>query len=184
MNNIIAFGASNSKTSINKQFATWAAGQVEDATVSILDLNDYEMPIFSVDREKQSGMPDKARQFKQYIKDADGILISFAEYNGSYTSAFKNVFDWISRLDGPIWDNKPMLLLAAAPGARGAKAVLENAVWKFPFQGGQVSGSFSLPFFKDNFDAEQGIVNSEMYQQFKTQLNAFENAMNSESVPA
>jgi NAD(P)H-dependent FMN reductase len=40
------FGASSSKDSINKQLAAYAAGLFENASVEILDLNDYEMPIF------------------------------------------------------------------------------------------------------------------------------------------
>jgi NAD(P)H-dependent FMN reductase len=44
---IIAFGASSSKDSINKQLAAYAAGLFENASVEILDLNDYEMPFFN-----------------------------------------------------------------------------------------------------------------------------------------
>lgn len=50
MKKIIAFGASSSKTSINKELATYAAHQFQNASVEVLDLNDYEMPIFSTDR--------------------------------------------------------------------------------------------------------------------------------------
>ena len=57
MKKIIAFGASSSKTSINKQLATYAAKQFKDATVEVLDLNDYEMPIFSTDKEYENGIP-------------------------------------------------------------------------------------------------------------------------------
>ena len=181
MANIIAFGASNSSSSINKTFATWAATQLQGANVTVLDLNDYEMPIYSIDRERSTGIPVEAAKFKKYLREADGIVVSFAEYNGSYTSGFKNIFDWISRLDGPIWENKPMLLLAAAPGGRGAKAVLDNAVWKFPFQGGEVAGSFSLPFFKDNF-GEEGITDSELAEEFGKQFKAFEEALQNEAV--
>ena len=52
MKKIIAFGASSSKQSINKQLATYAANQFENTSIEILDLNDYEMPIFSIDKEK------------------------------------------------------------------------------------------------------------------------------------
>ena len=57
MKKIIAFGASSSETSINKQLVTYAANQFENTTVEILDLNDYEMPIFSIDKEK-NGIPN------------------------------------------------------------------------------------------------------------------------------
>ena len=60
---IIAFGASSSKSSINKQLATYTANQFQTASVEILDLNDYEMPIFSVDKEKENGIHPLAQEF-------------------------------------------------------------------------------------------------------------------------
>ena len=94
MKKIIAFGASSSKTSINKQFAVYAANEFKGATVEVLDLNDYEMPVFSVDKEKESGIPQLAHDFFSKIGSADLLVISFAEHNGSYSAAFKNIFDW------------------------------------------------------------------------------------------
>lgn len=49
---IVAFGASTSTTSINKALATFAASLVESAEVIVLDLNDYQVPLFSEDYEK------------------------------------------------------------------------------------------------------------------------------------
>ena len=49
MKKIVAFGASSSKKSINKDFATFVASQVKDVDVLVLDLNDFEMPIYSID---------------------------------------------------------------------------------------------------------------------------------------
>ena len=63
MKKILAFGGSNSKASINQQFAHWAASQVKDATLILPDLNDFEMPIYSIDREKESGFPQLAHDF-------------------------------------------------------------------------------------------------------------------------
>ena len=85
---IIAFGASSSKTSINKKLATYTANQFQNATVELLDLNDYEMPIFSVDKETETGIPQLAHDFYNKLGSADLIVISFAEHNGCllYTS--------------------------------------------------------------------------------------------------
>ena len=55
---IIAFGASSSKYSINQKLANFAANAISNANVKLLDLNDFEMPTFNVDREKESGIPD------------------------------------------------------------------------------------------------------------------------------
>ena len=165
MKKIIAFGASSSKHSINKQLANYAAHQFENAEVELLDLNDYEMPIFSVDKQKENGIPQLAHDFYGKLGSADLILISFAEHNGAYSSAFKNILDWTSRIDSKTFQGKPMFLLATSPGPRGGSTVLEIAKNRFPFQGGNVKGSFSLPNFNENFNIEKGITNLELKNQ-------------------
>ncbi len=177
MNNIIAFGASNSSKSINQKLARWVSGQLENTEVTLLDLNDYEMPIYSIDREQKYGVPQKAHQFKKALKGADGIIISFAEHNGSYTAAFKNILDWVSRIERTIWLNKPMFLLATSPGPRGAIRILSSAQSAFPYQGGQVEAIFSLPSFKQNFDSDQGIMDPRLKTEFEKQLANFQSVI-------
>ena len=167
MKKILAFGASSSRNSINKQLATWASGQISDAAVTMLDLNDFEMPIFSVDREREDGIHELAKQFKAHIENHDGIIISYAEHNGVYSAAFKNVMDWASRLEGKLWAGKPMLLLATSPGGRGGKSVLELAKVRVPFEGGNLTASFSLPRFRDNFYPEDGISEPDLRKGFE-----------------
>ncbi len=174
MKKIIAFGASSSKNSINKQLATYTANQFENSTVEVLDLNAYEMPIYSVDNEKENGIPQLAQDFYAKIGSADFIVISFAEHNGNYSTAFKNILDWTSRINAKTFQEKPMLLLATSPGARGGSSVLDIATKRFPFQGGIVKGSFSLPSFNENFDAEKGITNEELKNQLLEIVNSIE----------
>ena len=171
---IIAFGASSSKTSINKQLATYAAHQFQNTTVEVLDLNNYELPIFSTDRETESGIPQLAQDFYAKIGSADLIVISFAEHNGAYSAAFKNIFDWTSRINAKTFQEKSMLLLATSPGARGGSSVLEIASKRFPFQGAIVKGSFSLPSFYENFDSEKGITNEDLKNQLLGIVNTIE----------
>ena len=174
MKKIIAFGASSSKSSINKQLATYTANQFQNVSVEILDLNDYEMPIFSVDKEKENGIHPLAQDFYAKIGSADFIVISFAEHNGNFSSAFKNILDWASRINAKTFQEKPMLLLATSPGARGGSSVLDIATKRFPFQGGIVKGSFSLPSFNDNFDVEKGITNEDLKNQLLEIVNSIE----------
>ena len=171
---IIAFGASSSKSSINKQLATYTANQFQNATIEILDLNDYEMPVFSVDKQAENGIHPLAQEFYAKIGSADFIVISFAEHNGNFSSAFKNILDWSSRINAKTFQEKPMLLLATSPGARGGSSVLDIATKRFPFQGGIVKGSFSLPSFNDNFDVEKGITNEELKNQLLEIVNSIE----------
>ena len=173
MKQIVAFGASSSKKSINKDLASYAASVIEDANVLILDLNDFEMPIYSIDYENDYGIPEKAFKFKEKLKTADGIIISFAEHNSVYTAAFKNIFDWISRIEKVVWFNKPMFLLSTSDGDRGAKTVLQIAYNRMSFGNPHKIPTFSLPNFKKNFDKNNGILDIDLNDEFQNALKVF-----------
>jgi NAD(P)H-dependent FMN reductase len=124
---IIAFAGSNSQQSINRHLAAYAANQFENAEIEVLDLNDFEMPLFSVDLEKETGQHETAKSFLKKIESADILVVSLAENNGNYSVAFKNIFDWSSRIIKDVFQQKPMLLMATSPGTRGGASVLEIA---------------------------------------------------------
>ncbi|MEP3836505.1 MAG: NAD(P)H-dependent oxidoreductase [Algibacter sp.] len=176
MKNILAFAGSNSKNSINKQLAEFTASLVDDVKITVLDLNDYELPVFGVDLENENGIPENAQKFLDAIKSSNGIVLSLAEHNGAYSTAFKNLFDWMSRIDGKLWSEKPMLLMATSPGARGGATVLEIAKGRFPFMGGHIISDFSLPSFGANFSAGT-ITNNELFKELKSKVTLFQNAL-------
>lgn len=173
MKTIVAFAASNSRNSINKALALYTAKQLDRFRIVFLDLNDYEMPLYSIDRENEDGIPGVVLSFMKIISEADGIVISFAEHNGAYSVAYKNIYDWVSRVDQGVWMNKPMLLMATAPGPRGGKSVLQLAHSRFSRFSDAKILSFSLPSFNDNFDNEKGILNNPLNNEFSKQLNQF-----------
>jgi len=153
---VLAFAATTSKNSINKQLANYAAKQIEGAQVELLDLNDYEIPLFSEDREKELGQPMLAKAFYQKLGEADIIVISFAEHNGSYAAAYKNLFDWTSRINRQLFQNKPVIMFATSPGPGGAATVLSAAQGSAPHFAADLKGAISVPNFYDNFDVESG----------------------------
>ncbi|WP_299116591.1 NADPH-dependent FMN reductase [uncultured Winogradskyella sp.] len=170
MKKIVAFAGSNSKASINKQLAVYASSLVHGAEIEELDLNDYLMPMYGIDEENENGIPDKANTFSNHLKNSDGIILSLAEHNGSYAVAFKNVMDWVSRLEGKLWQEKPMLIMATSPGGRGGISVLQTATSTFPHMGANVVGKFSLPSFGTNFSngkITDVALNSELLEQVK-----------------
>lgn len=171
---IVAFAGSPSKNSINKKLATYAATLFENAEVEVLDLNDFQMPIFSVDVEEVIGHHELAKAFLAKISSADILVVSLAENNGNYSAAFKNVFDWCSRITKKIFQEKPMLLMATSPGAGGGSMVLEIAKNSFPRFGAVIKGTFSLPSFDTNFDVENGkIINPELDKQLRAIIKDF-----------
>lgn len=163
---LLAFAATNSQQSINRALVTYAASQINADEVEILDLNDFEMAIYSIDRENASGIPEQAQLFFDKIGQADAVLISFAEHNGTYTAAYKNIFDWASRINQKFYQQKPVIMLATSPGPGGAKNVLDTAVTSAPFFDANVVGSLSIPSFYKNFDLEkQTLINEELNSQ-------------------
>ncbi|MEP5338683.1 MAG: NAD(P)H-dependent oxidoreductase [Algibacter sp.] len=176
MKNIIAFAGSNSKNSINKDLATYASSLVEHVDVNVLDLNDFELPLYGIDYEIAHGIPDNAHKFLELIKSSNGIILSLAEHNGAYAAVFKNLFDWMSRIDGKLWSDKPMLLMATSPGARGGATVLDIAKGRFVFMGGHIVADFSFPSFGDNFK-DGGVSNDELNSELLKKVELFQKAL-------
>ncbi|WPJ94327.1 NADPH-dependent FMN reductase [Coraliomargarita algicola] len=173
MPTILAFGASTSAQSINKQLAGYAANAIPDANVKLIDLNDFATPMYSVDEEAVNGIPAAAKAFVAEIEAVDAVIVSLAEHNGSYTAAFKNLFDWGTRHKQKVWSDKKMLLLSTSPGGRGGATVLAAAASTFPHLGGDVVATFSLPSFADNFSTTDGIQNEDLKKTFARKLAEF-----------
>lgn len=169
---ILAFAGSNSSTSINKKLVTHATTFFTEHSIEILDLNDYEMPLFSVDTLAKSGLPQQAIAFTKKIDASDLLLISLAENNGAYTVAFKNIYDWISVIPDRkvFWGDKPTFVMATSPGPRGGASVLHLAKTTLPYYGAKVIETFSLPSFFANFNAESGITNTDYANELQTKI--------------
>ncbi len=176
MKKIIALGGSNSKKSINKALATYVANQIENTETIVVDLNDFNLPLYGIDLETKSGIPGDATRLNDLLESAHGLVISLAEHNGSYSTAFKNAYDWLSRINSKVWKNKPMLLMATSPGGRGGASVLQTAKTGFPFLGGNIIADFSLPSFHDNF-SEEGLKNAELNTDLNRKIKLLQEAI-------
>ena len=144
-----------------------------DANIEVLDTNDFEVPIFGVDLEEQIGVPESAQRFYEKVGAADVILMSFAEHNGHYSAAYKNLFDWVSRIDGSIYRDTPSVFFSVSPGPNGAKKVLEAATKSSKHFGADLKASLSIPSFEDNFDQEKDkLTNTKLQADLITALEA------------
>lgn len=159
---ILAIGTSNNRQSINRTLAAYAANLVEGADVKSLDIADYELPLYSDDRELELGQPELAKAFYQEIRQADALVISFVEHNGTYTAAYKNLFDWASRIGKTVYQDKPTVFLSTSPGGGGARSVLKQAVESAGYYGAALAGSLSVPSFNANFDSDKGVLTNEL----------------------
>lgn len=123
---ILAFSGSSRKESYNQKLVKIAAKGAEraGAQVSVINLEDFPMPLFNQDFELEQGMPKAARDFKQLLIDHDGFLIASPEYNSAFSPLLKNAIDWASRRED---DELPLLayrgkfaaIMSASPGVLG-----------------------------------------------------------------
>ena len=124
---ILAFAGSLRRDSFNKKLVKVAAKGAEEAgaSVTVIDLAEYPLPVFDQDLEAANGLPDEAKALKKLFLEHDALLIAAPEYNSSITAALKNAIDWVSRREGD--DEKPLAcfagktaaLMAASPGGFG-----------------------------------------------------------------
>lgn len=179
MKHIIAFAGSNSKVSINKQLVVYTAKITGDSEfkVTVLDLNDFEMPVFGVDLETAEGKPKTAHNLFNHIQNSDGIILALAEHNGAYSTVFKNAFDWMSRINAKTFANKPMLLMATSPGERGGASVLAIAKDRFPRHEARIVADFSLPFFGTHFK-DDAIIEQTLKAELLEKVTVFKNTIN------
>ncbi|MFT5452684.1 MAG: chromate reductase [Enterobacterales bacterium] len=110
---VLAFAASSSQQSINHKLVSYAEKLIKEyndaAEVNLIRINDFEMPLFSIDRENELGQPPQAKPFHKQISETALIVISFTEHNVSYSTAYKNLFDSTLRIDSKIFQNKASL---------------------------------------------------------------------------
>ena len=151
MKTVLAFSGSFSQQSINHLLIENAVGKLEQITAQTIRLKDFEAPMYTKEREQQDGIPPTISMLRQKFDAVDGFIISVPEYNSSLAAGFKNTMDWLSRMEGKIFQDKPVLLMATSPGGRGGQSVLNHLSGILPFWGAVVFGPFSLPKFNENF---------------------------------
>lgn len=99
------------------------------AKADIIDLNDYNFPIFNERLKYQQNPLPAAVEFAEKIKMADGVIIVTPEYNGGYPAALKNVVDLLT----DEWNHKPVAIATVSAGMAGGAQVtvsLQFSLWK------------------------------------------------------
>lgn len=178
MKKILVFAGSNSSDSINQRLAIYTAGLLQKSESTIIRLTEYPTPLYSKDLEAKSGIPKNIVELNRLFNEHDGFIISLPEHNSSITPIFKNMVDWISRHERPVFKNKPVLLMSTAPGKRGGITNLKHITEIMPWWGGKVVTSFSLPNFFENMDSETlQLNNNDEKRNVLTHVTKFEDAL-------
>lgn len=175
MKNILAFAGSNSSTSINFKFVKYASSQVNGHNMKLINLKDFEIPMYSADLEEESGIPESITSINKHIQDAEALIISVNEHNGALSAFFKNCMDWLSRNDRDFLKDKKLLILSTSPGRGAAKMSNAYAVDVLPRFGAEIVSHYALPSFNHNFNEQDGITDDTQNNDFKKALEQFLN---------
>lgn len=174
---ILVFAGSLRKESLNKKFAAEAARRLVETpnmSVASADLQSLNLPVYDGDLETASGVPQGAKALAEKILAADALVVSTPEYNGSIPGGLKNAIDWLSRLKPVALAGKPLLLLAASPGALGGVRSLWHTRVPFEVLGAHVFPEMlGLPRAHEAFDETGKLLDAKMDERLRELLARF-----------
>lgn len=173
---ILLFAGSLRKDSFNKKLL-FQIQQIlkEDSAleIQVLDLQVLNFPVYDGDIEAR-GIPESVSLMGKAITDADAVIISSPEYNGSISSPLKNTIDWVSRLRPVPWEKKNILLTGTSPGYFGTIRALGHTLAPFQALGSYVyPQNFALPKAGDAFEVDGGFKDPSVDKRLRELLKNF-----------
>ncbi len=174
---VLALSGSLRADSTNKKLLQEAVSIAKQmgATVKVIDLKDFPMPLYDGDLEKSQGLPENAKRLKQMMIEAKAILISSPEYNGSISGVLKNTIDWTTRTsDGQgtrdAYKGKKFAIMSTSPGPSGGANSLAHLRHIITHIGGiVVTTQLALPNGYTAFD-QDGLTNLEAKETLKKEV--------------
>lgn len=115
---LLTISGSLRKGSYNRMLLKEAARAFGEAEVMEADLN---LPLYDGDLEQAEGIPAPVATLAEQVKAADAIVISSPEYNKGIPGVLKNALDWVSRVEGAVFKDKPTVVVSAAAGRTGGE---------------------------------------------------------------
>jgi NAD(P)H-dependent FMN reductase len=173
---IFMFAAAMRAESTNKKLINIAASLLKEAQheVDLASFSEFMLPLYDGDMETAQGIPQAAKDFAARMHAAQAVIIASPEYNHSTPGTFKNLIDWVSRIQPLAWKNQYILLLSASPALVGGN----RGLWatRIPLE---CCGSFVYPdmFSVSNayqaFDANNQFIDTKSHQRLDALIKDF-----------
>ena len=144
----------------NQARNTAAIAREAGAQVTLIELSDFDIPMYNADLEA-AGTPADVIRLKEVLDAHPAWIVCSPEYNGSYTALLKNTIDWASSpvAGHPVWSDgsrpfsgKVVGMLSASNGGLGglrsqshlAPLLINLECWLAPraFALGQAAAAF------------------------------------------
>ncbi len=180
---VLVFAGSTRNDSLNKKIVQEAAQIAREmkASVKVIDLKDFPMPLYDEDLEKKEWMPLNAKRFRRLMVESDAIIISTPEYNGSIPGSIKKRFDWASRSEEgqgsrEAFKGKYFAIISASPGGGGGVRALIHLRAIISAIGGdviaqQVSVSSAHTILDEQGHIKNGDIKTELKEEIQQLIN-------------
>jgi chromate reductase len=169
---ILGFVGSLRKGSYNKALMRAAVELApEDAKIEVFDLEG--IPPFNQDLENQP--PQKVKEFKAKIRNADALLIASPEYNYSIPGVLKNAIDWASRPHGDnAFEGKPVAVMSASIGRLGGARAQYHLRQSFVYLNMHPLNrpEVMMPFAQEHIDKDGKVTDQDTRQLIRKLLEA------------
>ena len=158
---ILAFSGSARKESLNRKLLAVVveAARAAGGEVTLIDLNDYPLPLYHGDLEDAQGLPAPAQQLVQLVTDHPALLVASPEYNSLITPLLKNTIDWCTRAEPNPFLGKVAAVVSASPGQYGGVRSAQLARHLLTHLGCHVvPAQCSVPRADEAFDAQGALT--------------------------
>ncbi len=167
--NLLGISGALRRGSLNTRILHEAA-RLSDARLRIADLR---LPLYDGDLEAADGIALQALMLAGQIEAADAVLIASPEIILSYSGVLKNALDWLSRIEGNPWQDKPVGVVSVVSdewdGTQAQQALRQIMV---PFGPNLIREPGLILIGSDDFyDAEGQLTRAEDTSQLRQLLN-------------
>lgn len=148
---IFTLAGSNSEVSINQEVAKQIA---EDLCCFYYDTRRIDIPVYNRDNSITSEILNLYNLMCEY----EYIIFVLPEYNGNFSSFFKNIVDELSIHTRYFLENKKVFLVSATPGKKGGIGVRDIAHTTFEHFGAKVIGTYGIAEYDNLKDKKEEIL--------------------------
>jgi chromate reductase, NAD(P)H dehydrogenase (quinone) len=170
--NIEIISASPRKHSITSRIAQHLETALKQKTVhniNIIDLREYQLPQVQEVYPSVERTPDPYKSLAERMFAAHAFILVTPEYNGSYATGMKNLFDHF-----PKQHHKVFALATGTPGSHGGmRAAMQLQQLVFALFGIGSPYMLITPFVENRFDAEGRLIDPEFQKTLDVFINEF-----------
>jgi len=168
---ILGVSGSLRESSFNTSLLRAAAEAAPDGVELELWEGLAELPLYDEELDTDDA-PAAVRRLREAWGEADAILFSTPEYNGSVPGGLKNAIDWASRpaREG-VLRNKTVAVIGASTGQFGALWAQQDLKRILGTTGARVVGT-EIPVGRalERFDNEGRLLDGELFEQLRLHL--------------